>query len=128
MLLTHRSRESSAGLPDGIFSNQKYKFGPILNGLAMEDFGSFIAIFILYCYLVYFAVILYIFPHFGMLQQRKSGNPGLVYDVTRRAYERPVSLIYQGSQIYLGTTYPNGKTIPMSHKTSQMATKYTKWQ
>jgi hypothetical protein len=27
------------GLPDGIFSNQKSKFGSFLEGLAMEDVG-----------------------------------------------------------------------------------------
>jgi hypothetical protein len=30
-------------LPDGIFSNQKSKFGQILEGLAMEDVGIFMA-------------------------------------------------------------------------------------
>jgi hypothetical protein len=28
-------------LPDGIFSNQKSKFGKILEGLETEDFGIF---------------------------------------------------------------------------------------
>jgi hypothetical protein len=27
------------GLPDGLFSNQKYQFGEILEGLAMEVVG-----------------------------------------------------------------------------------------
>jgi hypothetical protein len=39
------------GLPDGLFSNQKPKFGKILEGLAMEDFGTF------YSHLVYFTAI-----------------------------------------------------------------------
>jgi hypothetical protein len=30
---------SEAGLPDGIFSNQKFQFGLIVEGLAMEDVG-----------------------------------------------------------------------------------------
>jgi hypothetical protein len=30
-------RHFEAGLPDGIFSNQKSQFGKILEGLAMED-------------------------------------------------------------------------------------------
>jgi hypothetical protein len=30
---------SRAGLPDGLFSHQKSKFGKILEGLAMEDVG-----------------------------------------------------------------------------------------
>jgi hypothetical protein len=29
------------GLPDGIFSNQKFQFGYILEGLGMEKFGIF---------------------------------------------------------------------------------------
>jgi hypothetical protein len=43
--------EPGAGLPDGIFSNQKYQFGKILEGLLMEDVGAF------YCHLVYFTTI-----------------------------------------------------------------------
>jgi hypothetical protein len=34
---------------------------------------------------------------------------------------------HQGCQIFLGTTYQNGKNIPKDHKIYQMATKYTKW-
>jgi hypothetical protein len=48
------------GLPDGIFSNQKYHFGLILEGLAMEDVGIF------YGHLVYITVILYILWPFGI--------------------------------------------------------------
>jgi hypothetical protein len=33
----------------------------------------------------------------------------------------------QGCQIFLATTYQNGKSIPNNHKKYQMATKYTKW-
>jgi hypothetical protein len=32
---------SNAGLPDGLFSNQKSKFGQILEGLGMEDVALF---------------------------------------------------------------------------------------
>jgi hypothetical protein len=39
------------GLPDGIFSDKKYQFGQILEGLAMEDVGIF------YGHLVYFTDI-----------------------------------------------------------------------
>jgi hypothetical protein len=56
-------------LPDGLFSNQKSKFGKFLEGLAMEDVGilydtwsilwSFV---IFYGHLVQFLVIWYIFP------------------------------------------------------------------
>jgi hypothetical protein len=42
------------GLPDGLFSNQKFKFGQILEGLAMEDVGKF------YAHLVQFTVFCYI--------------------------------------------------------------------
>jgi hypothetical protein len=34
-------QSSEAGLPDGIFSNQKFKFGKFFEGLAMEDAGIF---------------------------------------------------------------------------------------
>jgi hypothetical protein len=33
----------------------------------------------------------------------------------------------QGSQIFLGAAYQNGKNIPNGRKIYQMATKYTKW-
>jgi hypothetical protein len=42
------------------FQNQKPKFGNILEGLAMEDFGKF------YSRLVYFTVISYILRPFGI--------------------------------------------------------------
>jgi hypothetical protein len=55
-------------LPDGIFSNRKSQFGYILEGLAMEDVGIFLAIWsilrqfgLFYGNLVYFVVIWYIF-------------------------------------------------------------------
>jgi hypothetical protein len=67
----------SPGLPDGIFSNQKSKFGQILEGLAMADalvfyvrlnilkpFGIF------YVNLVYFKIIWFIFHRFGMLKPK----------------------------------------------------------
>jgi uncharacterized membrane protein YuzA (DUF378 family) len=70
------------GLPDGIFSNPKSRFGLILEGLEMEKVGIFFGhseyitaiLYILwpFCNLV---AIGYIFPHFGMLRQEKSGNP-----------------------------------------------------
>jgi hypothetical protein len=46
--------EPGPGLPDGIFSNQKSRFGKILEVLAIEDVG------ILYVHLVYFKAIWYI--------------------------------------------------------------------
>jgi hypothetical protein len=51
----HYSTEwSESGLPDGLFSNQKSKFGKILEGLAMEDVGIF------YVHLVHFTILCYI--------------------------------------------------------------------
>jgi hypothetical protein len=47
-------------LPDGIFSNQKFQFGKIFEGLEMEDVGIF------YVRLVYIAAILYNLWTFGM--------------------------------------------------------------
>jgi hypothetical protein len=47
-----------AGLPDGLFSNQNFQFGSILESLAMEDVGVF------YVHLVYFTANWYIFGHF----------------------------------------------------------------
>jgi hypothetical protein len=72
------------GLPDGIFSNQISQLGSILEGLVMEDVGIsngylvFLRLLdIFYEHLLYFLVIWYIYPRFGMLYQEKSGNPGL---------------------------------------------------
>jgi hypothetical protein len=48
-----------AGLPDGLFSNQKSKFGKILEGFAMEDVGIF------YGHLAHFTVFCYILLTFG---------------------------------------------------------------
>jgi hypothetical protein len=49
----------------------------------MENIGNFKTIWsilwpleIFFGHLVYFVVIWYIFPHFGILYQEKSGNPG----------------------------------------------------
>jgi hypothetical protein len=46
-------------LPDGLFSNQKYQFGYILEGLRMENAGIF------YGHLGYFTVIWHILWPFG---------------------------------------------------------------
>jgi hypothetical protein len=69
-------------LPDGLFSNQKYQFWKIFEGLPMENVGIFMSFgsisrpFGIFCgHLVYLKVIWYIFPRFGMLHQEKSGNP-----------------------------------------------------
>jgi hypothetical protein len=73
-----------SGLPDGSFSNQKSKFGSLLEVLAMEDSGIF------YGHLVHFQTILYILLHCGIfcghlvyfagfriVCHLKSGNPGV---------------------------------------------------
>jgi hypothetical protein len=53
----------SAGLPDGLFSNQKSKFGLILEGLAIEDVGIF------YERLIHFMVFCYILWTFGVVRK-----------------------------------------------------------
>jgi hypothetical protein len=56
-------------LPDGIFSNQKFKIGYILEGLEMESVGIFNGFLTTFNdHLVYFA-------NFGIFHQEKSGNP-----------------------------------------------------
>jgi hypothetical protein len=74
--------KSPAGLPDGLFSNQKYQFGLILEGLRMENVDIYIGIF--YGHLGYFMTIWYIYcsfstfySGFGIMYPEKSGNPGL---------------------------------------------------
>jgi hypothetical protein len=76
-------RKTRPGLPDGLFSDKKSQFGYILEGIAMEDFGTFYVILVyfmaicyIYVHLLYFLVIWHISPHFGILYQEKSGNPG----------------------------------------------------
>jgi hypothetical protein len=62
-----------AALPDGTFSNQKFQFGYILEGLEVENV-YFMAIWyilwpfgIFHGHLVYFIAILYILEPFGNL-------------------------------------------------------------
>jgi hypothetical protein len=72
-------------LPDGLFSNQKSKFGSILEGLAREHFGMFYDNLVclptlkiletFHGHLVYFVVISYYLSRFGILDQEKSGSP-----------------------------------------------------
>jgi hypothetical protein len=64
-----------------VFSYQKFKFGSILEVLALKDVGICMAILsivrpdgIIYGRLEHLEVIWYIFPHFGMLYREKSGN------------------------------------------------------
>jgi hypothetical protein len=74
-----------SGLTDGIFSNRNYKFGLILEGLAIEDgvgiiwkFGLFYGHFIYFLPFDTFCSNLVYFSCFGTLYQGKSGNPDLV--------------------------------------------------
>jgi hypothetical protein len=54
-------------LPDGILSNQKSQFGKILEGLAIEDVGIFMAILSLfYGQMVHAMAIWYILLPFGI--------------------------------------------------------------
>jgi hypothetical protein len=71
-------------LPDGLFSNQKSPFGYILENLGKEDVVIFydhleclLPFGIIYCRLVQFVVIWYIFSVLVSLDQEKSGNPGV---------------------------------------------------
>jgi hypothetical protein len=53
--------ELGSGLPDGVFSNQKSKFGEILEGLAMEVVCIFHGHWVhITVFLVYFMDIFYI--------------------------------------------------------------------
>jgi hypothetical protein len=70
---------------DGLFSNQKSKFGKILEGLAMEDVGTLNGHwvhFTVFCYILWtFGIVrgnLVHFFRFGIFSQEKSGNPALV--------------------------------------------------
>jgi hypothetical protein len=69
-----------AGLPDGIFSDQKLQFWYTFEGLGMEYLGIFHDRRGLLVYLTAYWYILcsawYIFSHFGLMYQEKSGNPG----------------------------------------------------
>jgi hypothetical protein len=48
-------------------------------------------------------------------------SPGNDYEICKKTGP------FQGCQIFLGTTYQNGKNIPKNHKIYQMATEYIKW-
>jgi hypothetical protein len=78
LLAISRENGTRAGLPDGIFSNKKSRSEIILHGLAMEDAGLF------YGHSAYFMVIWYIFHHFGILYQAKSGNPELEAEMKKK--------------------------------------------
>jgi hypothetical protein len=71
------------GLSDGVFSNQKSKFGYILWGLGLKKVGMFyghlscsLAIWYILRLFGNSVAIWYIFPCFGIINNEKSGNPG----------------------------------------------------
>jgi hypothetical protein len=79
----------SPRMPDGIFSNQKYQSGKILEALGMEKFGIF------YGHLIYITAtwyilwlldnlvaIWYLFPRFGIYWYRKIWQPCLRSSLT----------------------------------------------
>jgi hypothetical protein len=72
--------KSATGLPDGLFSNQNpnlCKFWRALEWYILWSWSILHPIGIFYGHLVNFVLLWYIFHHFGMLYQEKSGNPGL---------------------------------------------------
>jgi hypothetical protein len=66
------------GLPDGLFSNQKYQLGNIFESLEMENIGTYIL-----CPFGDLVEIWYIVPRFGILYTEKSGNPAFRVCVCR---------------------------------------------
>jgi hypothetical protein len=67
-------RSDRPGLPDGMFSNQKSKFGQILDGIGMEKVGKLVGhleyntdIWYILCPFGNLVAIWYIFHHFGIL-------------------------------------------------------------
>jgi hypothetical protein len=75
-----------SGLPVGLFSNQKSKFGEIFEGLAMKDvvvFYGHLVHFTVFCYILWtFGIVcgnLVYFFRVGILYQEKSGNPAVNY-------------------------------------------------
>jgi hypothetical protein len=129
------------GLPDGIFSNRKYQFGKILEGLRMENVGIvygrteyFTAIWyilrqfgIFYGNLVYFTAIWYILRQFGIFY----GN--LVYFMAIWYILRQFgifygNLVYFTAIWYFGILCQEKSGNPELHigkfKLSQMVTKF----
>jgi hypothetical protein len=61
---------SSAGLPDVLYSNQKFQLGKNFQGLKLENVDIF------YGHLEHCEFIWHIVSCFGVLRQEKSGNTG----------------------------------------------------
>jgi hypothetical protein len=83
--------EFPSGLPDGILSNQK------------SQLGKFRGVLAIWYILVYLIVIWYIFSHFGILYQEKSGNPGFHSAKSKSFYtdlirwtEKQITFLWRG--------------------------------
>jgi hypothetical protein len=68
-------------MPVDLFSNQKSKFGKILEGLAMEDIGIF------YGHLVHFSVFCYILLTFGIVRGKMVYFSPFWYFVSRKIWQ-----------------------------------------
>jgi hypothetical protein len=83
-----------AGLPDGLFSNQKSQFGQILDGLRMknvrifyEHSEQFTAVWYILRSFGTVCVHLVYFSHFGMFGTRKIWQPWNRVDCRSQCYE-----------------------------------------
>jgi hypothetical protein len=70
--------DTGTGLPDGLFSNQKSKFGFILEALVMEEVAMFyghLVRFTVFCYILWtFGVVRGILVYFSVLVFRTKKN------------------------------------------------------
>jgi hypothetical protein len=87
----------ASGVPDVIFSNQKFQFGYIL-----WDVGILWPFGISYGH---FMVIWYIFPRFGMLCQEKSGNPVSESERRRVIFQAVMYLNVDSQDVAFGKSY-----------------------
>jgi hypothetical protein len=75
--------DTGTGLPDGLFSNQKSKFGFILEGLVMEEVAMFyghLVRFTVFCYILWtFGVVRGILVYFSVLVFRTKKNLATMY-------------------------------------------------
>jgi hypothetical protein len=88
-------------LPDGLFSNQKSKFGLILEGLLMENLGIF------YDHLVYFTAIANILGTFGIFCGNLVYLPLFWYFGPRKIWQPCSGLLAQKQK--------NPKKLPWRH-------------
>jgi hypothetical protein len=68
-----------------------------------------------------------IFRHFDVIEKMEQSRGG--EEEKEKLFLSPWRRrdAVQGCQIFLSTTYQNGKNMPNDHTIYQMATKYTKW-